>query len=653
MPGIFQRIKSLFANDEDGTMGLASSGDYSRSFPWSRGASLSLYEKSLYANSAIRKRAEKTGEICFVLKDKAGKEVESGDAGKWLKLLNKPNDWQTGAQFWGLAQKYYDSVGACYIRKGFGEGTIFKEGKMPDKLTLLRADFVVPVLNADKTEITAFRYNGNGKAEDIKPAEIIYWYNPSPKDPLCGESLLSAAASAIESEYEISRYHANVLKNGGKLETIFKVKNLSTAKQLEELEENYQEKYTEARRLGRPLFMGGDIENVTTALSPQELAFLDTKVSNYRDLAIVTGVPKELLADTSGATYANADASIRIFLREVVKPNMASLCTILDWRLIPEELTLEFIDPTPEDKEETRKDLETAHSVQALTTNEMRDKLGFEPHKKKEADEILVPFSLRALDDMKPAEPVVVPPEKTPAEKQKENEQAHPLRDKKTRALWGKAVDRDRQRYDARMLAETRRYFKGQEQRVLETLKTKRKMAVEEVFNEGVELSLAKTSLVALLRQIFIEQGQNTADTFGFPTFSLTQAVEDSLRERAELFTTSIISTQKEKLVRTFAESAAAEEPRAKLVARIEDLYTDVSQEWAAVIARTEVHAAVSNANLQAYYQGGLRIKIWTAVMDERTRDEHAAMDGQERAIDAPFSNGLMYPSEPNCRCTV
>lgn len=653
MPGIFQRIKSLFSNDEDGTMGLASSGDYSRSFPWSRGASLSLYEKSLYANSAIRKRAEKTGEIHFVLKNKAGKEIEEGDAAKWLELLNKPNDWQTGAQFWGLAQKYYDSVGACYIRKGFGEAKIFKDGAVPQKLTLLRADFVVPVLSADKSEITAFRYNGHGKAEDIKPADIIYWYNPSPKEPLIGESLLSAAASAIESEYEISRYHANVLKNGGKLETIFKVKNLTTKAQLTELEENYQEKYTEARRLGRPLFMGGDIENVTTALSPQELAFLDTKISNYRDLAIVTGVPKELLADTSGATYANADASIRVFLREVVAPNMKSLCTILDWRLIPADLTLEFVDPTPEDREETRKDLETAKNVQALTTNEMREKLGFEPNKEKEADAIMIPFSLRPLGDIVPPEPAKPAVVEDPEAKKKTDEQAHPLRDKKTRILWGKAVDRDRQRYDARMLGETRRYFKGQEQRVLETLKSKRKMAVDEVFNEGVELSLAKTTLVSLLRQIFIEQGQNTADTFGFPTFSLTQAVEESLRERAELFTSSIISTQKEKLVAVFAESAAAEEPRAKLVARIEDLYTDVSQEWAGVIARTEVHAAVSNANMQAYYQGGLRIKIWTAVMDERTRDEHAAMDGQERAIDALFSNGLMYPSEPNCRCTV
>jgi HK97 family phage portal protein len=659
MAGFFQRIKSIFSIDEDGTMGIVGSGDYSRSFPWSRSGSLTLYEKSLYANAAIKKRSEKTGEIQFVLKDRTGEEVTTGDAEKWLALLNKPNDWQTGAQFWGLAQKYYDTVGACYIRRSFGEEKIFKIGYVPDKLVLLKADKVEPILNADKTEILKFRYNGDGAAEDIPVKDIIYWYNPNPREPLTGESLLASASSAIESEYQISKYHANVLRNGGKLETMFRVKGLTTQKQLTELEEGYQEKFTEAKRLGRPLFMGGDIESVSVALSPQELAFLDTKISNYRDLAIVTGVPKEVLANTDGSTYQNADAAIRIFLRETVKPNMKSLCTVLDWRIIPDDWDLSFVDPTPEDREETRKDLETAKTVQALTTNEMREKLGFEPVKEEEADTILIPFSLRSLGEIIEPTPAVEPtkePEETDEEKEKKKllaEQAHPLRDKKTRILWAKAVDRDRREYDARMLAATKRYFKEQSLRVLDSLKSKRKMAVAEVFNEGVELSIAKTTLVTLIRDIFVEQGQKTADTFGFPTFSLTQAVEESLKERAELFTTSIINTQKEKLVRTFAESAAAEESRAKLVARIQDLYTDVSQDWAAVIARTEVHAAVSNANLQAYYQGGLRIKIWTAVLDDRTRPEHADLDGQERAIDAPFSNGLQYPSEPNCRCTV
>jgi len=39
--------------------------------------------------------------------------------------------------------------------------------------------------------------------------------------------------------------------------------------------------------------------------------------------------------------------------------------------------------------------------------------------------------------------------------------------------------------------------------------------------------------------------------------------------------------------------------------------------------------------------------------MDDRVRDEHAAMNGEIVDIDKPFSNGEMYPGDVNCRCTV
>ena len=139
----------------------------------------------------------------------------------------------------------------------------------------------------------------------------------------------------------------------------------------------YDEKYTDAKKAGRPLIVGGDIEAITTGLSPRELAFLDTKVSTFKDISIVTGVPIDVLGVTSGSTYSNADAAIRIFLRETIKPQLEALTELLDG--LPDHLTLDFIDPTPEDREERRKDLETAYAINALTTNEMRAELGREP----------------------------------------------------------------------------------------------------------------------------------------------------------------------------------------------------------------------------------------------------------------------------------
>lgn len=81
--------------------------------------------------------------------------------------------------------------------------------------------------------------------------------------------------------------------------------------------------------------------------------------------------------------------------------------------------------------------------------------------------------------------------------------------------------------------------------------------------------------------------------------------------------------------------------------------------------ARTAVNAA-ENAGKQAAYEmaeaaGITMTKVWLATIDDRTRDSHVEMDGEEVGIDEEFSNGLMYPCDPagddsevyNCRCRM
>lgn len=54
-------------------------------------------------------------------------------------------------------------------------------------------------------------------------------------------------------------------------------------------------------------------------------------------------------------------------------------------------------------------------------------------------------------------------------------------------------------------------------------------------------------------------------------------------------------------------------------------------------------------------------VRVWRATLDGRTRHSHAAIDGEERGVDEEFSNGCMYPGDPNgdpaevynCRCTI
>jgi len=97
----------------------------------------------------------------------------------------------------------------------------------------------------------------------------------------------------------------------------------------------------------------------------------------------------------------------------------------------------------------------------------------------------------------------------------------------------------------------------------------------------------------------------------------------------------------------------------------IRNLIPGMSGYRAGMIARTEVHGAANYGSVSAAAETGLRLrKEWISAEDERTRESHAAANGQIVAQDDAFDVGgeaLMYPGDPggsaaeviNCRCTT
>ena len=81
--------------------------------------------------------------------------------------------------------------------------------------------------------------------------------------------------------------------------------------------------------------------------------------------------------------------------------------------------------------------------------------------------------------------------------------------------------------------------------------------------------------------------------------------------------------------------------------------------------ARTIVTGAECKGRQDSYARaeadGIILERTWLATNDSRTRHSHAVLDGETKPIDTPFSNGLMYPGDPdgepsevyNCRCTL
>lgn len=85
----------------------------------------------------------------------------------------------------------------------------------------------------------------------------------------------------------------------------------------------------------------------------------------------------------------------------------------------------------------------------------------------------------------------------------------------------------------------------------------------------------------------------------------------------------------------------------------------------ARVIARTESHTASQSSSLEvANRSPAVQVKVWTSVLDERTRSDHQEADGQRRKLNELFEVGgslLRFPGDPNgppgetinCRCVM
>ena len=105
-------------------------------------------------------------------------------------------------------------------------------------------------------------------------------------------------------------------------------------------------------------------------------------------------------------------------------------------------------------------------------------------------------------------------------------------------------------------------------------------------------------------------------------------------------------------------------EPMDRIAGRLSNV---IGMDWNAAIrnARTMVTGAENRGRQDSYARatadGIILERAWIATNDSRTRHSHAVLDGETKPIDTPFSNGLMYPGDPNgrpeelwnCRCSM
>lgn len=167
-----------------------------------------------------------------------------------------------------------------------------------------------------------------------------------------------------------------------------------------------------------------------------------------------------------------------------------------------------------------------------------------------------------------------------------------------------------------------------------------------------------------ILPGIIADAGQTGLNTFivGISFDVRNPRVVDFINSKVFKFSFETNQTTLNDLRKTLSEGLRAGDGIPQLKKRVTSIYDDIRGYRAERIARTETCSAYNFGTFESYKQSGVvKGKQWLSAHDNLVRDEHIRLDGEKQLLDNRFSNGLMYPGDPNgaagqiinCRCAM
>ena len=328
-----------------------------------------------------------------------------------LDLLSKPNPTMSQSEYFQKLVSYLLISGNSYmLRVGSDDG-------VPTELYCLRPDRIEIKTTKYGFMPNSYHYVVEGQIRDkydIDPLtgqsvlKQIKLFNPM--DDFMGQSPLMPAAADIDQHNLGGKHNTHLLINGARPSgaVVYKPRDetgamaMLTDSQREQLRQDLQSRFNGTGNTGRTMILEGDFDYKEMGLSPKDMDFANMKSMSAKDIALVFGVPAQLIGASDTQTYNNmAEARLALY-EETIIPLLHHLESDLNEWLVPlfgDDIELKYdIDGIPAISERRR--LVTDNILRAvnegvLTRNEARERLNLDPISG--GDEIYIPANLFPL----------------------------------------------------------------------------------------------------------------------------------------------------------------------------------------------------------------------------------------------------------------
>ena len=329
-----------------------------------------------------------------------------------LDLLYNPSPTMSQVEWFQALYSYLLIAGNNYILSVGGDNSPPTElyNLRPDRIKIRAGTRAMPVaydyvLKGQVVEsYLVDQATGSSKIKHIK------LFNPL--DDYYGMSPMGASSVDIDQHNLANKHNVNLLQNGARPSgaVIFNPKDETGGHvQLSDVQRNQlmndvNQRFSGTGNAGKPMLLEGDFDWKEMGLSPKDMDFIQLKNMSAKDIALVYGVPSQLIGIPDSQTYSNfAEAKLALY-NETIIPLLDRIQGDLNEWLVPmfneQGFELRYdIDSIPAMAEQRKRVFESVSAGVKdgiLTRNEAREQLGYEPMEG--ADSLLVPANLMPLN---------------------------------------------------------------------------------------------------------------------------------------------------------------------------------------------------------------------------------------------------------------
>ena len=334
-----------------------------------------------------------------------------------LDLLYNPSPTMSQVEWFQALYSYLLISGNNYMLSVGGDNTPPTElyNLRPDRMKIRSGTRAMPVAYDYMLKgqiVESYDVDQSTGASKVKHIKLF-----NPLDDYYGMSPMQASSVDIDQHNLANKHNVNLLQNGARPSgaVIFNPKDETGGHvQLSDVQRNQlmndvNQRFSGTGNAGKPMLLEGDFEWKEMGLSPKDMDFIQLKNMSAKDIALVYGVPSQLIGIPDSQTYSNfAEAKLALY-NETIIPLLDRIQGDLNEWLVPmfneQGLELRYdIDSIPAMAEQRKRVFESVSAGVKdgiLTRNEARKQLDYEPIEG--ADSLLVSANLMPLnlaDDM-------------------------------------------------------------------------------------------------------------------------------------------------------------------------------------------------------------------------------------------------------------